>query len=198
MRAKLRTIVLCIAALSCPPYLSSYAIDLRPTAEQIQTALERGKEAAQKRDAPDLFYVRFGATDDLHSGGCVITRLAGLSIMATHMALQGLQVSEADMRQVLEGRSLPVSAVIFGNAPNFAADSYMVMDQRGTTIKPVTIRSDGIANRSAVWPESPRYKAKVVASFNYEDFDPNADTTITVFPANGGEVRFRVDFSKIH
>jgi hypothetical protein len=197
MWAKLRTMALCVAALSCLPYVSAYAIDLHPTAEQIQAALGRGKEAAQNRSSPDIFYVRFGATDDLHPGGFLITRLAGLSVMATHMALRGLQASEADMRQVLESRSLPVSAVIFGNAPNFAADSYMVLDQRGTTIKPVTVRSDGIADRSAAWPASPRFKAKVVASFNYEDFDPNADTTITVFPANGGEVRFSVDFSKI-
>jgi hypothetical protein len=74
----------------------------------------------------------------------------------------------------------------------------MVFDQGGKTIQPVTVRFDGIANRSAAWPESPRFKAKVVASFNYADFDPSANTTITVFPANGGEKRFSVDFSQIH
>jgi hypothetical protein len=182
--------------LSCLHYVSAHAIDLHPTAEQIQAALEQGKEAAQKRDSPDIFYVRFGATDDLHPGGFLITKLAGLSVMATHMALRGLQASEDDIRQVLEGRML-VSTVIFGNVPTFAVNSYMVLDQGGTTIKPVTVRSDGVADRSAAWPESPRFKAKVVASFNYEDFAPNANTTITVFPANGGEVRFSVDLSKI-
>ena len=99
--------------------------------------------------------------------------------------------------QVLDGLSMTVSAVIFGNVPNFAGDSYMVLDQGGTTIKPVTVRSDGVAVRRAAWPESPQFKAKVVASFNYEDFDPKANTTITVFPANEGEVRFTVDFSQI-
>jgi hypothetical protein len=197
MRAKLWTMVLCVASLSCLQYVSAYAIDLHPTAEQIQTALQQGKEAAQKRDSPDIFYVRFGATDDLHPGGFLITKLAGLSVMATHMALRGLQASEDDIRQVLEGRSLLVSTVIFGNVPTFGVGSYMVLDQGGTTIKPVSVRSDGAADRSAAWPESPRFKAKVVASFSYEDFDPNANTTITVFPANGGEVRFSVDFSKI-
>ena len=196
----LRSMSLClgVVVLSCLPHLSAHAIDVHPTAEQIQTALDQGKEAAQKRSPPDTFYVRFGATDELHPGGFLITKLGGLSVMATHMALRGLQPSETDVTQVLEGQTMLVSTVIFGNVPNFAADSYMVFDQGGITIKPVTVRFDGFANRSAAWPESPRFKAKVIASFNYADFDPRAKTTITVFPANGGESNFSVDFSGIH
>lgn len=178
--------------------LSARAIDVHPTAEQIQAALDQGKEAAQKRNPPDTFYVRFGATDGLHPGGFLITKLGGLSVMATHMALRGLQPSEAEVTQVLEGQTMLVSTVIFGNVPNFAVDSYMVFDQAGKSIKPVTVRFDGFANRSAAWPESPRFMAKVIASFNYADFAPKAKTTITVFPANGGEASFTVDFSAIH
>ena len=187
-----------VVALSCLALVSAHAIDVQPTAEQIQAALEQGKEAAQKRSPPDTFYARFGATDELHSSGFLITKLGGLSVMATHMALRGLQPSETDVTQVLEGQTMLVSTVIFGNVPNFAVDSYMVFDQGGKTIKPVTVRFDGFANRSAAWPESPRFKAKVVASFNYADFDPTAKTTITVFPANGGESSFAIDFSEIH
>ena len=197
---RLRRILLCagVVVLSSLPRASAYAIDVHPTAEQIRAALDRGKEAAQKQSPPDTFYVRFGATDELHSNGFLITKLGGLSVMATHMALRGLQPGETDVTQVLEGQTMLVSTVIFGNVPNFAVDSYMVFDQGGTTIKPVTVRFDGVANRSAAWPESPRFKAKVVASFNYADFDPNANTTITVFPANGGETSVTVDFSGVH
>jgi hypothetical protein len=196
----LKGMLLCMGfvALSCFPHVSAHAIDVHPTAEQIQTALELGKEAGQKRSPPDTFYVRFGATDELHPSGFLITKLGGLSVMAAHMALRGLQPSETDVTQVLEGQTMLVSTVIFGNIPNFAVDSYMVFDQGGKTIKPVTVRFDGFANRSAAWPESPRFKAKVIASFNYADFDLTAKTTITVFPANGGESSFNVDFSEIH
>ncbi len=187
-----------IVVLSGLPHVSAHAIDVNPTSEQIQTALELGKEAAQKRMPPDRFYVRFGASDEVHPKGFLITKIGALSVMATHMALRGLQPSEVDMAQVLEGQTMLVSTVIFGNVPNFAVDSYMVFDQGGKTIKPVTVRFDGFANRSAAWPESPRFKAKVVGSFNYADFNPNAKTTITVFPANGGESSFSVDFSEIH
>ncbi|MEY4705002.1 MAG: hypothetical protein RL042_1204 [Nitrospirota bacterium] len=196
----LRRLLLCGGgvALSCLPPLSAHAIEVHPISEQVQGALTQGKEAAQKRSPPDTFYVRFGATDELHPSGFLITKLGGLSVMATHMALRGLQPSEADVTQVLEGQTMLVSTVIFGDVPNFAVDSYMVFDQGGKAIKPVTVRFDGFANRSAAWPEPPRFKAKVVASFNYADFDPNAKTTITVFPANGGESSFIVDFSMIH
>ena len=187
-----------VVGLSNLLHVSASAIEVYPTVEQIQVALDQGKEAAQKQSPPDSFYVRFGATDDLHPSGFLVTKLGGLSVMSAHMALRGFQPSETDVTQALEGQTMLVSTVIFGNVPNFAVDSYMVFDQGGTTIKPVTVRFDGIATRSAAWPESPRFKAKVIASFNYADFDPHANTTITVFPANGGEVSFHIDFSKIH
>jgi hypothetical protein len=200
MRAIQRTMLLCVGVVALSGFLAvpAHAIDVYPAAEQIQAALNQGKEAGEKRSPPDTFYVRFGATDELHPGGFLVTKLGGLSVMATHMALRGMEPSEADIMQVLEGQTMLVSTVIFGNVPNFAVDSYMVFDQAGKTIKPVTVRFDGFADRSAAWPESPRFRAKVIASFNYADFDPRANTTITVFPANGGESNFRIDFSKIH
>ena len=196
----MRTALLCggLVVVSCVSPVTAYAIEVHPTTAQVQAALDQGKEAAQQGSPPDTFYVRFGAIDELHPSGFLITKLGGLSVMSTHMALRGIQPSETDVTQVLEGQTMLVSTVIFGNVPNFAVDSYLVFDQGGKIIKPLTIRFDGFANRSAAWPESPRFKAKVIASFNYADFDPNAKTTITVFPANGGESSFSLDFSEIH
>ena len=173
------------------------AIETTPSQDEIRAALDRGVEAAKAHRPPDAFYTRFGATDELHPSGFLITKLAALSVMATHMGLRGVEPTEADIAQALDGKTMLVSATIFGNVPNFAVDSYMVLDQAGKTIKPVTVRFDGQASRSAAWPEPPRFKAKVVASFAYADFDPAASTTITIFPANGGEVAFPVDFSQI-
>jgi len=194
---KLTAIINAAALAALMGASDTWAIDVQPSQDQIRAALDRGAEAAKQHSSPDSFYTRFGATDELHPSGFLVTKLAGLSVMATHMALRGLQPSEADVTQVLDGKTMLVSATIFGNLPNFAVDSYMVFDQAGKTIKPVTVRFDGRANRSAAWPEAPRFKAKVVASFAYGDFDPMAPTTITIFPANGGEVTFPVDFSQI-
>lgn len=172
------------------------AIEVAPTNEQIRAALARGKDAAERHEPPDSFYVRFGSTDALHPSGFLITKLGSLSVMATHMALRGAEPSDADIMQVLETKTMLVSTVIFGDVPTIAAESYMVFDQGGRTIKPVTVRFDGQGSRSAAWPDSPRFKAKVIASFNYADFDPKAPTTLTVYPANGGEVSFILDFSQ--
>jgi hypothetical protein len=194
-----RSIWLCagIVVLSALPPLSAHAIDLHPTAKQIQIAIDQGNEAAQKGRPPDSFYVRFGVSEAVHPKGFLITKIGALSVMATHMALRGLQPSETDVRQVLENQTMLVSAVIFGDAPNFAVDSYVVLEQGGKVIKPVTVRFDAQADRSVVWPKSPRFKAKVVASFNYDDFDPMAKTTITVYPATGGEASFPMNFGEI-
>jgi hypothetical protein len=186
-----------VVALSCLPHVSAHAIDVSPTAEQIQAALDQGKEAAERGMPPDNFYVRFGITDEVQPKGFLITKIGALSVMATHMALRGLQPSKADVNQVLESTTMLISTVILGNTPNFAVDSYMVLEQGGKQIKPVMVRFDAQANRSVVWPKSPRFKAKVVASFNYADFDPKAKTTITVYPATGGESSFSINFGEI-
>jgi hypothetical protein len=191
-------VTLCLAATIAPDMvISSAAIDVRPTKEHIDAALARGKEAAQQHRQPDTFYVRFGGSDGLQPGGFLVTKLGSLSVMAAHMALRGLEPSQSDIAQVIEAPTMLVNAVIFGDAPSFAMDSYVILDQAGKAIKPATVRFDGQARRSAAWPDSPRFAAKVVASFNYADFDPAAQTLVTIFPARGGEVSFSLDFAQI-
>ncbi|HKO30266.1 MAG TPA: hypothetical protein VJU54_03950 [Nitrospiraceae bacterium] len=186
-----------IVALSVLFHVPAHAIDVNPTAKQIRAALDEGKEAAEKQMSPESFYVRFGVSDDVHPRGFLVTKLGGLSVMATHMALRGLKPSQADVAQIVESKTMLVSAVILGNQRNFAVDSYIVLEQGGKIIKPVTVRFDAQADRSAMFPMPPKFKAKVVASFNYADFDPMAETTITVYPATGGEASFSVKFLDI-
>ena len=175
----------------------SGAIEVQPTQTKIQWALDRGKEAAAHRQAPETLYARFGNGEGLHPGGFLVTKLGGLSVMATHMALRGLEPSAADIAQVIETTTMLVSTAILGDSPSFAVNSYMVLDQGGRVVKPVTVRVDGQASRSSAWPESPKFRAKIVATFRYADFDPNARTTITAFPASGGEVHFSLNFAEI-
>ena len=177
----------------CP----SAAIEVQPAHAQVQLALDRGKEAGVHRQAPETFYTRFGSGDDLHPGGFLVTKLEALSVLATHMALRGLEPSAADIAQVTEATTMLVSTVILGDSPSFAVNSYIVFDQGGRVVKPATVRVDGQASRSSAWPNSPKFRAKVVATFSYTDFDPNAQTSIIVFPATGGEARFSVDFAEI-
>jgi len=72
-----------------------------------------------------------------------------------------------------------------------------VLIQGRLTIKPTTVRFDGQASRTAVWPNAPAYRAKVGASFSYADLDPFAKTRISVLLGSGGEVSFELDFKQI-
>jgi hypothetical protein len=175
----------------------SVAIDLRPTKADIGNAIAKGKEAAQEQRRPDVFRVAFGSGDAIQPGGFLLTKLGSLSVMVAHMALRGAEPSQYDIDQVLNAPTMLVSTVIFGDTPSFAMESYLVLEQGGTTIKPATVRVDGTADRSAVWPNSPQFKAKVVGSFNFTDFDPTAKTAIIVFPGSGGEIRFAINFADI-
>lgn len=173
------------------------AIESSPTADQIQTAIQRGKEAAEQRRSPDQLYTSFGSTDDLKPRGFLMTKLGGVLVMASHLALRSLTPSEQDVAQVLDNKTLLVNVVIFGDRPNFALDSYVVLEQGGQTVKPINVRFDARAERSSVWPQTPAYRAKVVALFAYADFDPRGKTKLSVFPSGGGEVSFDLDFGAI-
>ena len=186
-----------VGALSAFLHAPAFGIDVDPTAQQIQAAFEQGKAAAQKKMSPEGFYVRFGVADEVQPKGFLITKIGALSAMATHMALRGMQPSEADVMHVLEGTTMLINITIFGNQPDFAVDSYMVLDQGGKTIKPVTVRFDAQASRSVVWPKSPRFKAKVVAWFKYADFNPKAKTAVTVYSGTGEESNFPLNFNEI-
>lgn len=173
------------------------AIEVQPTRVQIEAALQQGRAAAEKRIPPDQLYAWFGASDDLHPKGFLMTKLNGLVVMGTHFALRSATPTEQEIAQILNAKTLLVSVILFGDRPNFAVDSYVVLEQHGRTIKPLNVRFDARAARTAVWPSSPAYRAKVVASFAYADLDPRAKTKLVVFPSGGGEVTFELDFAQI-
>ena len=175
----------------------SAAIEVTPTPEHVRAALERGQAAAKARKPPTELYAWFGGTDEWKPRGFLMTKLSGLTVMAAHFALRSEQPTAADIRQILDETTMLVSATIYGDRPAFARDSYLVMTQGARTIKPLTVRFDGQAQRTSAWPGSPAYQAKVVASFAYTEFDPRTRTRISVFPPVGGEVAFDVDFARL-
>ncbi len=173
------------------------AIELHPTRAQIERALERGTLAGVERIPPDRLYAWFGSTEELAPRGFLMTKIVGLTVMAAHFALRAETPSPSEIDRILADASLLISAIIFGDRPDFALDSYVVLVQGDRTITPAKVRFDGRAARSAAWPNSPAYRAKVVASVPYAHLNPRAKTTISVFPGSGGEVSFELDFAKI-
>ena len=172
-------------------------IEVHPTPAQIQAALDRGKAAAGARTPPVELYVWFGGRNEEEPRGFLMTKLAGLAVMATHFSLRSERPSDADIRQILDEQAMLISVTLYGAKPTFARDSYMVLTQGANTIKPARVRFDGQASLAPTWPRTPPYRAKVVASFSSDEFDPVAPTRISVFPSAGGEVAFDVDFSTV-
>jgi hypothetical protein len=173
------------------------AIQIEPSAAAIEAAMRRGKEAAQARLPPDRLYAWFGSDQELEPRGFLLSKLVGITVMTSHFALRGETPSRSDIAQILDEKTFLVTVHLFGDRPDFARDTYVVMDQGGKTVKPQHVRFDGQAARTSVWPKAPAYRAKVVASFNYADLDPLAQTRLLVYPSRGGEVTFDLDFARI-
>lgn len=184
-----------VAGMSMPAV--SLAIEVQPTHEHIQATVERGKAAAAQGLSPDQLHTWFGAKEDLAPRGFIMTKLGSLLVMANHLSLRALSPTEQDIEQVMANGNLLVNVVLFGERVNFAADSYVVLEQAGRTVKPSSVRFDARGDRTTVWPQQPAYRAKVIAQFPYADLDPHAKTTLTVFPSGGGQVSFELDFAHI-
>ncbi len=187
----------CVWVATLGLYSAVDAIEVDPTQDQIEQALQRGKRAAEARVPPDRLYAWFGSAEALEPHGFFMTKLAGLAVMATHFALRGETPSQGEIDRILGQASLLVSVVIYGDRPDFAVDSYILLVQAGRTLKPSRVRFDGRATRSVSWPSQPAYRAKVVAHIPYALVDPTARTQLSVFPGSGGEVSFELDLAQI-
>ena len=176
---------------------SSHAIVVSPTQEQMQEAMAKGAAAVHSKTPPSELFWRFGSSEGLQPSGKLMTKLGGLAVLSAHFSFRSALPSEEDRRRVIDDGFLQVSVTIFGSSPSFAVDSYILLKQGERLIKPTKVRSDARAHRSAVWPNDPSFRAKVVASFPYETFNPVLPTTVSVFPGKGGEVNFDLDFSVI-
>lgn len=176
---------------------NSEAIVVNPSELQIQDALKTGEAAAKAKIPPNKLFWQFGPQEELKSHGFLMTKMNGLTVMSTHFALRAEKPSKQDIEQLLNASELQVVVTVFGSSQKFAVDSYMVMKQSIRLIKPRRVRSDARASRSSAWPEPPAYQAKIVASFPYDTFDPKASTAVVIFPGEGGEISFELDFLSI-
>ena len=197
----MRTFLACALIVMCVAPVRSQAIELHPSAQQVATALERGQTAATARTPPVELYSWFGPPRDdaneFRPRGFLMTKLSGLAVLSAHFALRAQQPNDQEIRRILDDQNLQVSVTLYGDRRNFAQNTFVMLVQGDRKIMPVRIRADDTADRTSAWPKSPAYRAKVVASFTYDDFDPLAKTQLSVFPRTGGEISFDLDFAAI-
>jgi hypothetical protein len=191
---------LIIIGVIAAPSIAS-AIEIQPSAQQIQRALDQGRAAATARVPPVELYSWFGPTNEpaneFRPRGFLMTKISGVAVMSAHFALRSAQPTDQELQRVLDDKYLQVSITLFGDRRNFAQNTFVMLTQGERKIMPAHVRSDATADRTSAWPKSPAYRAKVVASFAYGDFDPQAKTQLSVFPRTGGEISFDLDFAAI-
>jgi len=86
-------------------------------------------QAEKNRVPPNQLYIWFGSEKTLQPKGFLMTRMNGLTVMASHFGLRGTEPSDAEIERTLTKETTLVSVVIFGQTPTFAKDSYVVLKQ---------------------------------------------------------------------
>ena len=179
------------------PTSFSLAVQTNPDRNQVEQAVRRGIEFSQQNRPPNELYWHFGSHDQFEPHGFLVTKLSGLAVMSSHYGLRGEQPTEQDIQRIVSEKAMQVVVTVFGDSPDFARESYLLMKQNMKVVKPERIRFDAHARMVAQDQRGGVYEAKIVGLFPYSWFDPMSHTILAVFPGSGGEITFEVDFSTI-
>ena len=109
----------CIGAGLGVPAMESRAIEVSPTNVQVEQAVEHGLRAAKDRVLPIRLYTWFGSDLELHPKGFLMTKMNGLTVMASHFGLRGETPSETEIQRILAEETMLVSVTIFGETRTF-------------------------------------------------------------------------------
>ncbi len=173
------------------------AIMVDPPPQEIQNAVQKGRDAAQQKVPPSRLFWHFGSKESFQPHGFLMTKIGGLSVLATHYALRGEEPTQEAIQRVVNEKELQVIVTVYGEFPTFARESYLIMKQGEQIINPERVRADGRAISVARQTGKPIFRAKIVASFPYGAFDPEGETVLKVFPGAGGEIEFPLELGKI-
>ncbi len=188
------------AGLLCLTPASSGAIlvDLNPAA--VKQAIEDGKKMSDEE--LKTISTRFGASlkEDICGGGGAIrtktvtlNRLGGAIARNPEQAEQDKAKIDEQVQKILEAKVLKIEFDFCGDTADFAEGATATLEQGGKMIKGEMAKPD----RAKKNEKGPAYRGKIVASFPYSSFDPNAVTKITLFPPIGDAMSWEVDLSKI-
>ncbi len=188
------------AGLLCLTPASSGAIlvELNPAA--VKQAIEDGKKMSDEE--LKTISTRFGASlkEDICGGGGAIrtktvtlNRLGGAIARNPEQAEQDKAKIDEQVQKILEAKVLKIEFDFCGDTADFAEGATATLEQGGKMIKGEMAKPD----RAKKNEKGPAFRGKIVASFPYSSFDPNAVTKITLFPPMGDAMSWEVDLSKI-
>ncbi len=178
---------------------NALAIEFNPTKEQINKAIQDGKDANAKegrddQEGPDNYF-DFGVTEaastygflskktDPSCGrGAINTKLRSIKDRSKEAARK--MQPTPDMNDLLQNETLQIIYVYCQLSPKSYDDkTHLVLKQGDKIIQPTDVASSAGLVLSA-W-------------FSYGSFDPRVSTNIIIIPNTGKRVEYIVDFSAI-
>jgi len=119
------------AALLASSAAPTEAIEVHPSSEETNAALQRGRAAAVAHTPPNRLYAWFGVTHDgqLTPHGFLTSKLGGIAVISAHFALRSERPSDQDIQRILDEPYLMIAVFLFGHDPRFAVNSYAVLTQ---------------------------------------------------------------------
>ena len=173
-------------------------VDLDPAA--VKQAIEEGKQIKDEelKNVP----TRFGANlkEDICGGGgeirtktFALSRLGSMIARNPEQAEQDKAKIDEQIQKILDSKVLKIAFDFCGDTADFAEGYSATLEQGGKMIKGEMAKAD----RAKKNDKGPAFRGKIVASFPYSSFDPNAVTKITLYAPVGDAMSWEVDFSTI-
>ncbi len=193
-------VVVTVAAVLCFTASPSGAIVVNLGAAAVKQAIEEGKK--MKDEELKTISTRFGANlkEDICGGGGAIrtktvtlNRLGGVIARNPEQAEQDKAKIDEQIQKVLDAKMLKIEFDFCGDTADFAEGATATLEQGTKMLKGEMTKPD----RAKKNEKGPAFRGKIVASFPYSSFDPNAVTKITLYPPVGDAMSWEVDFSKI-
>src|SRR5437870_9842538 len=126
----MRTFLAGALIIMCVAPTRAQAIELQPSAEQIATALERGRAAATTRTPPVELYSWFGPPSDpaneSQPRGFLMTKLSGLAVLSAHFALRAQHPKEQEIPRILDDQYLQVSTRLYRDRRHLAQNTILI------------------------------------------------------------------------
>lgn len=169
------------------------AIEVNPTKEQIEEAIQAGKDAAENPDAQTKFEKHIGNYEPC---GIVIinTKLSGeLGIYKKSKDAARLFKPIPNHDHILQEQAMTIGFGLCNPYKYDLEDIHIVIKQGSRVIQPVLKLGDGIVREGTL----PAKGWGVFAVFPYGSFDPKAVTTIIIIPPTGKRIEHTVDLLQI-
>ena len=176
---------------------SAYCVSLNLTPNQINEAIEYGKE--NKRLSPTNFAAPWVTHLDEKSGWATLwTPYHNIAFKAKKAAVERHELSEGEILRALHFKeSLTFVVSVFGENMEFAKGYNAILYSEDKPIYPMYSYFPDYAEPSRFYPEEPAYVAGCVYKFPVENINQASTLILLITSPEGQELEFPFDLVKI-